>query len=127
TVGAGVTKGTPTEQIIALMVGRSVDELYPRTQRTPGDVILEVRGLAGIAKPLSASLRLRRGEVLGISGLVGAGRTELMRAIFGLNRVTSGEIRVGAYHGASPPSKRWTQRVGIVSEDRKTEGLALGL
>src|SRR5205814_1140211 len=82
TVGTGITKDSRTEQIIALMVGRNVEELYPRSTRTPGEVILEVRDLAGIGKPRSASLRLRRGEVLGISGLVGAGRTELMRAIF---------------------------------------------
>jgi ribose transport system ATP-binding protein len=127
TVGGGVTKDTPNEKIIALMVGRDVDELYPRSARKPGDVILEVKGLSGIAKPKSASLQLRRGEVLGISGLVGAGRTELLRTIFGLNRVAAGEIRVGAYEGVSSPGARWAQRAGMVSEDRKTEGLAGGL
>jgi ribose transport system ATP-binding protein len=74
-----------------------------------------------------ASLQLRRGEVLGISGLVGAGRTELMRAVFGLNRVSCGEIRVGNFAGTAAPARRWAQRMGLVSEDRKTEGLALGL
>jgi ribose transport system ATP-binding protein len=64
---------------------------------------------------------------LGISGLVGAGRTELMRAIFGLNSVTDGEIRIGSFTGVASPAQRWSQRVGMVSEDRKTEGLALGL
>ena len=95
TVGSGVTADTPNEQIIALMVGRNVEELYPRSPRTAGEVILEVKNLCGVTKPKSASLQLRRGEILGISGLVGAGRTELMRAIFGLNSVTSGDIRVG--------------------------------
>ena len=127
TVGSGVTKESDTETIIALMVGRAVEELYPRSTRKPGDVILEIKNLSGREKPKSASLQLRRGEVLGISGLVGAGRTELMRAIFGLNQVVSGEIRVGTYDGAAAPGKRWKQRVGMVSEDRKTEGLALGL
>jgi ribose transport system ATP-binding protein len=127
TVGSGVTAETPNEKIIALMVGRNVDELYPRSQRTAGDVILEVKNLSGVAKPKGASLQLRRGEVLGISGLVGAGRTELMRVIFGLNSVTSGEIRVGTLDGNFSPAQRWSQRVGMVSEDRKTEGLALGL
>lgn len=127
TVGSGVTAETPNEKIIALMVGRNVDELYPRSQRTPGDLILEIKNLSGVAKPKGASLQLRRGEVLGISGLVGAGRTELMRAIFGLNSVTSGEIRVGTFDGNFSPAQRWSQRVGVVSEDRKTEGLALGL
>jgi ribose transport system ATP-binding protein len=127
TVGSGVTTETTNEKIIALMVGRNVEELYPRSTRTAGDVILEVKDLSGITKPKLASLQLRRGEVLGISGLVGAGRTELIRAIFGLNRVTNGEIRIGSFEGIAAPAKRWSQRVGLVSEDRKTEGLALGL
>ena len=127
TVGSGVTRGTPNEKIIALMVGRNVEELYPRSQRTAGDVILEIKELGGVTKPRSASLQLRRGEVLGISGLVGAGRTELLRAVFGLNKVMRGEIRVGQFSGVASPQQRWSQRVGLVSEDRKTEGLALGL
>ena len=127
TVGAGVTKETANEKIIALMVGRNVDELYPRTKRTPGEVILEVKNLSGVVKPKSASLQLRRGEVLGVSGLVGAGRTELMRAVFGLNQVASGDIHVGSFTGTGTPANRWAQRMGMVSEDRKTEGLALGL
>jgi ribose transport system ATP-binding protein len=127
TVGSGTTKDTSNEQIIALMVGRNVDELYPRSTRTPGEVILEIKNLCGVAKPKLASLQLRRGEILGLSGLVGAGRTELLRAIFGLNQVLSGDVRVGSYTGASSPKHRWSQRIGMVSEDRKTEGLATGL
>ena len=127
TVGCGVTSETPNEKIIALMVGRNVEELYPRSQRTAGEVILEVKELGGVIKPRSASLQLRRGEVLGISGLVGAGRTELLRSVFGLNKVMRGEIRVGEFSGVASPQERWSQRVGLVSEDRKTEGLALGL
>jgi ribose transport system ATP-binding protein len=72
-------------------------------------------------------LRLRRGKVLGIAGLVGAGRTELMRAIFGLDHVRSGEIRVARSAGTATPRRRWAQGVGMVCEDRKREGLALGL
>jgi ribose transport system ATP-binding protein len=127
-VGTGNTATTPVERIIAMMVGREVDDLYPRSERREeGDVVLEVRGLAGVEKPRTANLTLRRGRVLGIAGLMGAGRTELIRAIFGLERVASGEIRVGAYSGASTPKRRWEQGVGMVSEDRKQEGLALGL
>jgi ribose transport system ATP-binding protein len=127
TVGTGITRETPVERIIALMVGRDVDELYPRTSRMPGEVILEVKDLAGEGKPTAASLALHRGEVFGVAGLVGAGRTELLRSIFGLAPVRRGDIRVAAYSGAAPPHKRWAQRVGMVSEDRKAEGLALGL
>jgi ribose transport system ATP-binding protein len=127
TVGGGGTKDSSTETIIALMVGREVEDLYPRSKRTPGEVILEINDLAGMGRPNKASLQLRRGEVLGISGLVGAGRTELMRAIFGLNKVVQGDIRIGSFSGVAGPQERWGQRMGMVSEDRKTEGLALGL
>jgi ribose transport system ATP-binding protein len=127
-VGEGNTADTPIDRIIAYMVGREVTDLYPRSpRRDDGEVILEVRNLAGTTKPQSASLTLRRGRVLGIAGLMGAGRTELMRAIFGLVRVSGGEIRVAAYSGAAGPNRRWSQGVGMVSEDRKQEGLALGL
>jgi ribose transport system ATP-binding protein len=127
-VGGGVTAGTPADRMIALMVGRAVEDLYPRSaRREDGEIVLKIRDLAGLVKPASASLQLRRGRVFGISGLVGAGRTELMRAVFGLDRVRSGDIRLAAYSGAAPPQRRWEQGVGMVSEDRKREGLALGL
>ena len=127
TVGTGMTSEASTSDIVALMVGRQVDELYPSHRRTPGDPVLEVRNLAGTEKPVSASLTLRRGEVLGIAGLVGAGRTELMRAIFGLDEVASGSVKIGSYSGTASPARRWRQRTGMVSEDRKNEGLAVGL
>jgi ribose transport system ATP-binding protein len=127
TVGHGITDDTSVDQIIALMVGREVKDLYPRSARIPGEPILEVEGLRGVDQPVEASLQLRRGEVLGISGLVGAGRTELMRALFGLDPVKSGSVRVGSYHGKASPARRWNQKVGMVSEDRKSEGLAVEL
>ena len=127
-VGGGRTADTPTHRIIALMVGRDVDDLYPRSlRRDDGEVILEIKNVAGSSKPVSASLQLKRGRVLGIAGLIGAGRTELMRALFGLDRVRLGEIRIAAYSGAASPRGRWAQGVGMVSEDRKREGLALDL
>ena len=69
-VGTGNVAGTPTSDIIALMVGRQVAELYPRSERSPSEVVLKINGL-----------ELRRGEVVGIAGLVGAGRTELLRSV----------------------------------------------
>ena len=126
-VGGGMTREMSIPQIVAMMVGRTVANLYPRSVRTPGAVLLRVRNLAGMRKPCSASFELRRGEVLGLAGLVGAGRTELMRAIFGLDLVRSGEIRIGVHRGAAMASRRWRQGMGMVSEDRKSEGLALGL
>jgi ribose transport system ATP-binding protein len=126
-VGSGVTADAGNDEIIRMMVGRQVDDLYPRSHRTPGEAVLDVSGLAGTAKPVAASLTLHRGEVLGIAGLVGAGRTELLRAIMGLDRVRSGALRVAAFSGTAKPARRWAQGVGMVSEDRKTEGLALTL
>ena len=126
-VGQGVTGRARVADIIAMMVGRKVDELYPRSPRTPGEVVLEVSGLAGVKLPRCASLRLRRGEVLGIAGLVGAGRSELLRAIFGLDRVRSGAVRVASLTGPAAPDRCWAAGVGLVSEDRRGEGLAAGL
>jgi ribose transport system ATP-binding protein len=127
-VGVGQTDTTPVEQIVAMMVGREVTELYPRSpRRDDGEIVLEVKNLAGDEKPLSASLQLRRGRVLGIAGLMGAGRTELLRTIFGLDPVKRGAVRIATYSGSGNPMRRWGQGVGMVSEDRKQEGLALGL
>ncbi|MFG0252469.1 MAG: sugar ABC transporter ATP-binding protein, partial [Phycisphaerales bacterium JB038] len=126
-VGSGVTAETPLRDIVALMVGRDVEDLYPRSERAPGEVVLSTSELAGERWPERATLELRRGEVLGIAGLVGSGRTELLRAIFGLDRITRGEVTVEAFTGVVTPHRRWGQGVGIVSEDRKNEGLALNL
>ncbi|HEY3593999.1 MAG TPA: sugar ABC transporter ATP-binding protein, partial [Polyangiaceae bacterium] len=126
-VGSGLMAGTPIADLVALMVGRRVADFFPRSPRTPGDVVLEVEGLFGADKPRGVSLALRRGEVLGIAGLVGAGRTELLRAIFGLDPVKSGALRVLGISGAETPAARIAKGVGMLSEDRKGEGLAVAL
>ncbi|HYO25940.1 MAG TPA: sugar ABC transporter ATP-binding protein [Lacipirellulaceae bacterium] len=125
--GGGEVATTGPEQIAALMVGRRVDDLYPRTPRAPGEAVLSLQNVGGAVKPLEASLVLRRGEVVGIAGIVGAGRTELLRAIMGLDPVRTGQIRVAALQGWQPPQVRWRHGMGLVSEDRKQEGLALDL
>jgi ribose transport system ATP-binding protein len=125
--GTGSVAEADGAEIIAMMAGRRVEELYPRSPRAPGDVVLEVQNMGGERQPLSASLSLRRGEVLGIAGLVGSGRTELLRAIFGLDPVRRGAVRVGAFTGPASPAARLGQGVGMLSEDRGGEGLALGL
>ena len=127
TVGGGVTADVKPSQIVQMMVGREVQDLYPRSPRRPGEVVLHLGDLEGVLKPRRASMELRRGEVLGVAGLMGAGRTELMRAIFGLDPVRRGDIRIGVYHGPASPHARLRQGCGLVSEDRKTEGLALNL
>jgi ribose transport system ATP-binding protein len=126
-VAAGSTAETDVGELARLMVGRQVSELYVRSPRVPGDTLLSVNGLAGVVKPLSASFELHRGEVFGIAGLVGAGRSELLRAIFALDPVRRGEVRIGSGMAGTSPAARWAQGVGLLSEDRKTEGLALNL
>ena len=115
------------DDMIALMVGRKVDDLYPRSKRTRGEAVLEFEGLTGIKSPVDAKLSLHRGEVLGIAGLMGAGRTELLRALFGLDPIRKGRIRMGVFSGPASPMRRWMQGMGMLSEDRKEEGLALSL
>ena len=126
-VGTRLQSEMTTDDMIGLMVGRKVEDLYPRSARTGGEVVLDFAGLAGAKRPVSAGLQLRRGEVLGIAGLMGAGRTELLRALFGLDPVRRGTIRMGAYSGTATPARRWKQGMGMLSEDRKEEGLALSL
>ena len=126
-VGTHATSEVSSTDIVSEMVGREIRDLYPRSPRVPGEVVLSLENVEGEAKPLSASLDLRRGEVLGIAGLVGAGRTEMLRAVYGMDRVRRGEIRVGQYSGAASPAKRLRQGLGHLSEDRKNEGLALSM
>jgi ribose transport system ATP-binding protein len=121
--GGGATSELSGEAIVRLMVGREVDDLYPRSPREPGEVLLELADL----QPGQATLTLRRGEILGIAGLLGAGRTRLLRTIFGLEAVRSGQIRVGVYAGPASPAARWAQGAGMLSENRAAEGLATGL
>jgi ribose transport system ATP-binding protein len=126
-VGVSNVSDITSGRIIQMMVGRKVEDLYPRTKRQAGEVVLEVKDLAGVRKPQSASLQLHRGEVLGIAGLIGAGRTEFLRSLFGLDAVRHGQIRLGVYAGPASPVRRWMQGAGFLSEDRKEEGLALSL
>ncbi len=122
-VGGGRTQDLTPADIVRLMVGRSVEALYPRTPRRLGPVILEASdfGVSG------ANFALHRGEILGIAGLLGAGRTRLVRSIFGLEPVRSGRVRVGTWSGPAAPHQRWQQGCGYLSENRKEEGLASGL
>ncbi len=98
-VGGGPVEGARIEDIVSLMVGRKVDDLFPRSARESGEAVLELSEFG----PGAASLALHRGEVLGIAGLLGAGRTRLLRAIFGLEPVRQGRIRVAAFTGRASP------------------------
>lgn len=117
--------GVSDEELVKRMVGRQVDDLFPRSDRQFGEVVLEVKQLSGVSSPQSASLQLRQGEIFGIAGLVGAGRTELLRCIMGLDPIAKGMIqRDKALLTGCSPRSRIDQGVGFLSEDRKQEGLA---
>jgi len=114
--------------VIEAMAGRSLESAFPRVPHEPGEPILELDEFSGARLPIGARLSIRRGEILGIAGLVGAGRTELVRALFGLDVVRHGRVKVGAAVDAGrPPWERLRQGVGLLSENRKEEGLALGM
>ncbi len=126
TVANGPMAGTDLATIIAAMVGRELAEMFPRVPHEPGQPVLELADLAGQPLPRRVDLTLRRGEILGIAGLVGAGRTELLRAVFGLEPVRSGRVTVaGLADDGAGPRRRIGQGLGLLSEDRKGEGLAL--
>jgi ribose transport system ATP-binding protein len=126
TVASGPMASTPLETIIRHMVGRDLDAMFPRVPHEPGATVLELSSLSGQPLPRGVDLALRHGEVLGIAGLVGAGRTELLRAVFGLAPVVAGAVRVGTLPaGRGTPARRIAQGLGLLSEDRKGEGLAL--
>ena len=121
--GGGAAASLAPADIVTLMVGRSVEALYPRSPRHQGDAILAVEDFG----PSGASFALHRGEIIGIAGLLGAGRTRFLRSLFGLEPVRRGRVRLGVYSGGATPHQRWQQGMGFLSEDRKEEGLAAGL
>ncbi|MFG0255234.1 MAG: sugar ABC transporter ATP-binding protein [Rhodopirellula sp. JB053] len=127
----------PMGDIIRYMVGREMSDLYPHFTHTRGDVALEVNQLRSADGPQSVSFELHYGEILGIAGLIGAGRTETLRMIFGLDTMTGGSVRIAKRNnnhrskghrstGHRRPDRSWLHdSMGIVSEDRKNEGLFL--
>jgi ribose transport system ATP-binding protein len=124
--GSGQLQGVTEGQIVNLMVGRNVEDLFPRVPHQPGADVLSLQQLTGTRFPLDVNLSLRRGEIFGIAGLVGAGRTELLRCIFALDPVRRGQVRVHALQPKPTPRARIKAGMGLVSEDRKGEGLAQG-
>jgi ribose transport system ATP-binding protein len=128
TMGSGVMRETSLGEIIALMVGRDLKEMFPRVPHEMGEPVLDLSGLAGRELPRDVSLTLHRGEILGLAGLVGAGRTETVRAVFGLEPVRKGEVKIGTLPTTGFTAARMLEQgVGMLSEDRKSEGLALSM
>ncbi|MFF0307560.1 sugar ABC transporter ATP-binding protein [Streptosporangium sp. NPDC004379] len=128
--GRSVTRvpaSTPENELVRLMVGRPIDQRYPREPAAPGEPLLRVRGLGRRGAFEDVSFEVRAGEVVGLAGLVGAGRTEVARAIFGADSYDTGEVLVdgrplprGDVHAAMEAG------LGLVPEDRKGQGLVLG-
>ncbi|WP_455266095.1 sugar ABC transporter ATP-binding protein [Phascolarctobacterium sp.] len=114
------------EQIIRDMVGRSITEFYPDRRNKPAEVILEVKGFNQTGVFRDVSFNLRKGEILGVAGLMGAGRTEIMRAIFGVDPHESGELVFkGEPLKITKPEDAIKAGMAFVTENRKTEGLIL--
>ncbi len=131
TVSSGSMQDMNISEIIKQMVGRSVEELYPNIPHTAGDIILEINYLGNNTNLKNINFKLRRGEILGLAGLIGAGRSETIRAIFGLEKVKNGEIKIKEYphikaYYLSPPVAL-DKGINLLSENRKEEGLALNL
>jgi ribose transport system ATP-binding protein len=122
-----ISEATP-EKIIHMMVGRKLTEMFHKEQAEIGEPLLEVRGLARRGTVQDVSFGLRRGEILGFAGLVGAGRTETARLIFGADRKDAGEIWIdGEQVSINSPVDAVKAGVGFVPEDRGLQGLVLGL
>lgn len=115
-----------TDQIVSLMVGRDLGEHLDMGERRFGPPLLEVKGLTRADKVQDVSFSVRAGEIYGISGLIGAGRTELLRLIFGADRADSGTVHLaGKPVDLASPAKVVRQGIALITEDRKGEGLLL--
>ncbi len=123
-VGTSAAEETDVDGLIRMMTGRAFEERYPRIKGGTGGEILEVRNLARKGAFSEVSFRLREGEILGFAGLVGAGRTELFRAVFGLDRPDSGEILIkGAPARIRRPRDAIRHGLAFLTEDRKNQGV----
>jgi len=126
TVASNLPATTSIDQLIHLMVGRSFGEVFPARSGPPGDVVLRVRGLCRRPHLTDTSFEVRAGEILGVGGLVGAGRTELLRAIVGLDRVDSGQVVVGGrVLPRGRPDLAVAAGIALAPEERKSQGLWL--
>jgi ribose transport system ATP-binding protein len=126
TVATGTEASTPTDRLVELMVGSAVERLYPDRPSAPGDVALSVRGLRRLPEVRSASFEVRAGEVVGLGGLVGSGRSELLHLIYGLERPDAGEVWVeGKRLQPGRPGAAIAAGLGFAPEDRKSQGLLL--
>ena len=126
TISSRPTEETNMDQIVGDMVGRVMSEYYPARTNVPGDEVFRVEGFTQPGVFQDISFNLRKGEILGVAGLMGAGRTEIMRAIFGVDPHESGKLYFeGKEIHINNPGDAIRQGFGFITENRKTEGLIL--
>ncbi|HYZ99431.1 MAG TPA: sugar ABC transporter ATP-binding protein [Acidimicrobiales bacterium] len=126
TVASGLPATTSADELVELMVGHKVAQLYPERPSRDGRVLLEVRGVRRLPDVRDVSFEVRAGEVLGIGGLVGAGRSELLRAIYGVDGRDAGEVLVdGRRLPPGRPDRAIAAGLGLAPEDRKSQALLL--
>jgi len=119
------TKDTNANELVTLMVGRDIKEMYPKREVPIGSTVMEVKNLTADGFK-DISFKLKKGEILGIFGLLGSGRTSLVKALFGANKIKSGEILInGKKVVIKSPKMARDEKMGLVPLDRKIEGLAL--
>jgi rhamnose transport system ATP-binding protein len=124
-ITAPISDLTP-EDTIRHMVGRRVESMYPKTEASVGEIALEVRGLTRKGVFNDVSFEVRRGEIVGLAGLVGAGRSEIARVLFGIDRADAGEVRVlGTRANIGSPADAMRLGIVYVPEDRHEQGLVL--
>ncbi len=124
-VGTRDIKETDDNQLVTMMVGRDIKDMYPKKEVEPGGTVMEVKDL--VADGVNGiSFELRKGEILGMFGLLGSGRTSLVKALFGANKIRGGQILInGKRVNIKDPAAARDEKVGLVPLDRKAEGLAL--
>jgi len=123
-IGTKEVEATSKDELISMMVGRELENYYIRTYKSHDDVILECKDINDGKLVKGASFNLKKGEIIGFAGLVGSGRSELMKCIFGLNRDYTGEIYIdGQKVDIKSPNDALKYGIGLVPEDRKKEGL----
>lgn len=125
TIETLVTNQTQRQALINLMVGRELKEYYPRHSAAPGEVVLEVKHISGLGDE-DISFSMKRGEILGVAGLVGSGRTELASLIYGAAPKESGEVWIdGTKRDIHSPAQAIAYGIGLIPEDRKHHGCIL--
>ena len=123
-VGTRQVQDLPRSELVQMMVGRTLDEVFPATNHERGEPILQAEDISTDTILDGASLTLHVGEILGVAGMVGSGRTELARALFGADRLTTGRITIkGEPVSLKAPAEAIRQGLSLVPEDRKQQGL----